>query len=114
MGYGFQVDAQLEGVSTRKDGSLTLRFSTQEVSAKGAGLIMTAAKGAPFGSMRFAPENENDVPEVKSEASSKTPSQRLRAVLYRLWQQTGSEDPWETYYYTCMEKLINQIKARLD
>jgi len=45
----------------------------------------------------------------------KSPSQRLRAVLYLLHKQKGGkEKDWPMVYETNMEKLIAQFKDQLD
>lgn len=46
--------------------------------------------------------------------SDKTPSQRLRAVLYVLWERKGSNGEFEVFYVASMEKFINRIKQELE
>ena len=54
------------------------------------------------------------------EAEQKTPSQRLRSVLYRLWEQDGKKDLFgvgcdsDTHYKQMMDKLTNFYKEKLD
>lgn len=56
--------------------------------------------------------------ELAPEAKIKTPSKRLRDVLYRLWQQipVGADHKlnFENYYSHKMEQIIDQIKEQLD
>jgi len=51
------------------------------------------------------------VPEFKGE---KTPSQRMRACLYVLWEQNKTTKTFEEFYRTQMEKLIEFIKGKLE
>lgn len=44
----------------------------------------------------------------------KSSAQRLRAVLYRLWEKRGRNGEFEKYYQTSMEKFINRIKKELE
>ncbi len=44
---------------------------------------------------------------------AKTPSQRLRASLYVLWEQRGSKGDFEEFYEDQMEKFIKRIKQEL-
>lgn len=44
----------------------------------------------------------------------KTPSERLRAVIYVLWEQTSQEKTFEVFYLQTMEMLINRIKEKLN
>jgi hypothetical protein len=56
-----------------------------------------------------------DLPPVKAQAGQKTPSQRLRAVLYRVWQQDGKGfADFEAYYQAMMEKLIEFYKGKIE
>jgi hypothetical protein len=44
----------------------------------------------------------------------KSPSQRLRDVLYVLWEHRGSKGDFEQFYIASIEKVINRIKEELD
>ena len=54
-----------------------------------------------------------DIPE---ETDDKSPSQRLRAVLYVLWEQQWKErfSTFALFYAHYMEKIIDQIKEKLE
>ena len=58
----------------------------------------------------------SDIPEVNADSGleGKSPSQRLRNVLYVLWQQSGSKGNYDVYYITQMERIIDSVKARLE
>lgn len=45
---------------------------------------------------------------------AKTPSQRLRSVLYIIWEKLGSKGVFQVYYDDILEKLINNYKEKLD
>lgn len=59
-----------------------------------------------------------DLPEIKVDFDEKTPSQRLRGVLYRLWEQSekGKPNPRtaDQFYRDQMEKLLDHIKSKLE
>lgn len=57
-----------------------------------------------------------DIPvdDAPIEHGEKTPSQRLRAVLYVRWQQNGAKGNPDDYYRREMERLINHVKDSLD
>lgn len=44
----------------------------------------------------------------------KTQSQRLRAVIYRIYEQSTKDVGFEEYYQNIMEKIIHQMKERLN
>jgi len=48
------------------------------------------------------------------EDKTKTPSKRLRAVLFLMWKQLGEVGDFETYYRVQVEKVIEHLKAKLD
>lgn len=107
-----KVPATFDGYSSRADGSMGLRFSTQEATAND--LAMVHAHVRLFGQLLFS-ENEiqaEDVPEGVDE--EKSPSKRLRATIFVLWKQEGEKGEFETFYREKMEKLINIVKAKLD
>jgi hypothetical protein len=111
---GFKVEAVLTRCASTVDGGLSLGFHTKELDPIEKVGIMEFHNKA--GWMLFSPNQieESDVPTIPAEIGSKTPSQRLRAVLYIMWQQQIKAPPFEEFYLDRMELLINQIKERLD
>lgn len=45
---------------------------------------------------------------------NKSPSQRLRAVIFRLWEQSNKDVDQDEYYEIVMEKIIDQMKSKLN
>lgn len=114
MSKTIKVAATLEGVSTLKDGSLSARFHTQELKSEDKVAFMNMVQG--FGWLLFDTHETIDVPKESPhrEAGDKTPSQRLRSVLYILWKQKYSDIPFDTWYVQQLDKIINSIKERLQ
>jgi hypothetical protein len=56
-----------------------------------------------------------DLPPLRATDDSKKPSERQRAVLYRLWEQDneGFKDS-DSHYRFYMEKIIDWLKKKLD
>ena len=110
----FQVPAILTGFSTRQDGGASIRFATNEISDEEF-LVLKKFQGT-FGFVLFK-ENafkEEEVPKEDAEDKNKTPSKRLRACIFILWQQEGSKGTFDAYYREKMEKLIEWVKGKLD
>lgn len=114
-----QFQAILDGVTKKKDGTLSLKLGTQELDSE------ETARLFDFGNKQiwvaFAEteltENDLDIPEVLTEfKSDRSPSERLRGVLYLYWDKkiksTGTT--FDTWYREYMEKIINNIKEKLD
>jgi hypothetical protein len=110
--------ACLDGYSPRKDGSFSLRFITQECTPEEVANF--AALYGQFGYFLFKPqitvEDKKMMDELDTEINDgKTPSKRLRGVLYVEWQQDalGYSD-FKSYYKMRMEQIINRIKDNLE
>lgn len=61
--------------------------------------------------------NDLDNIDLDLEDTTKTPSKRLRNVLYRIWEQEHSNNSvpiFKDFYKTEMEKIITHYKGKLD
>lgn len=115
----FQLPAQLEGYRSLKDRTLKLSFETGELSPeKMADIHYSLNK---VGYLAFAPDalstqelDEIDKLKVEYDDTGKTPGQRLRAVLYRLWeQQSEGYKDFNLFYAYKLEVLIKHFKEKL-
>lgn len=111
----FQVPAILEGITTLKDGGLSIRFHTNEVNDQEK--LTALSFFQKFGWMLFSEQEFDDgleLENIRRDTGGKTPSQRLRSVLYIQYQQSGkTEITFEQYYAQKMEQFINHVKANL-
>jgi len=110
-----QFPAQLQKIATRVDGSINISLDTQELS--GMDMAELFSYRSLLGYVTFTPNAETivDVPKETVEDNSKSPSQRLRSVLFIAWKQSDKKfDTFSQYYDVQMERIINQIKVRLD
>jgi hypothetical protein len=102
-------------MSKTHDRGLRLGFVTQEMSLPEQMEAMQMHDNYGYLLFNANPISESDIPKECAEDKSKTPSKRLRSVLYLLWKQTATPDSdFEIFYRDKMEKLIDQIKGRLD
>lgn len=103
-------------VSTMADSTIRMVVDCQEMSAEQTAQIFQQ-KGKIgyflFSERTIKEEDLKDLPEIKTDRNEKTPGQRLRAVLYILWEQTKNPLGFEQFYREQMDAYINQIKARL-
>lgn len=114
-----QIAAQLTKATTMAHRSLRLVFDSQEALSDEqiARLVSLHDK---VGHLCFLPEERKigtlDVlalPPLQFEKDEKSQSQRLRGVLYILWQQKGEEGAFIDFYQRSMEKIIDSVKERL-
>lgn len=112
--------AQLDGYSPRKDRTIGLRFVTQEMSALEVANVHEMLDG--FGYLYFKSEHaltkseieELDALETDLVDNGKTQSQRIRAVLYRLWEADNEgHDDFKLYYKFKTEQIITWLKSKL-
>ena len=106
----------VEKVTTLKDGSVRMTFDSQELNGKDAAILFSLRR--QLGWLLFSENQikEEDVPyKAAKGVNNKTPSQRLRSIIYVKWSQLkDKEDDFEDYYNSFMESLIEEIKLTLD
>lgn len=114
-----QIPCTAEPFKGMANRAIRLVFDSQENQTDEV-LGKIASLTGKFGWLCFLPGKENiqpeqvvNLPALTPEDAGKSPAQRMRGVLYRLWEQKGSQGDFETYYRTKMEALINQIKEKL-
>lgn len=110
----FTVPSLLNTISFTKDRGLRLGYITQELTEEER-IIIQRFHGS-FGHMAFSANmvQDKDMPKYDAEDRTKTPSKRLRATLFRYWQQTNLGGDFNVFYRVHMEKLIDRIKRELD
>lgn len=116
---GLLLAAQVENVSTRRDGTLKLTLGCQELSQARAGelIAMQNKVCAVYISQKETVSQKviDMVDETSVDMPGKTKSQRVRAVLYRIWElQKEGHKTFESYYSAKMEEHINNLKGVLE
>ena len=114
------IPAILETYSSKKDRTLSISFSTSEPTPDQ--LYEIAKSSQKFGFVAFrVGEKEGEIQSIMEQIPKvdldfgKTKGQRLRGVVYRLWEQDNKGyDVFDDFYNYSMEKLITQIKNRLE
>ena len=114
------IPASLTSYRTLADRTFRLIFGSNELTPEQSTELhrnlmqfgYLAFKGDPFKKEEL---EYLDGIEVSYEDTTKTPSKRLRAVLYKLWEKdpTGYTD-YNLYYQFQMEKIISHYKSKLD
>jgi hypothetical protein len=115
--FAFAAILPDNGIKSSADKGVNLTLHTQELNAdqwqrifalKGKYVVgVLASQDTPVESL----EVPDVTPEYKGE---KSPSQRLKAVLYRIWEQNGKAGEFEPYYRAKMDALIEKVKEQLD
>ncbi len=111
------LPAQINPPKLRKDGSAGLTFDTRELNSEEIFTIMSLRQTE--GWLCFSPNKEDlEVPEEKAELDEKSPSERLRNVLFVWYKQETEKGKFtglfETFRKEKMEKLIEGVKSKLN
>lgn len=113
--------AQFDGYSNRKDKTVAMRFITQEMTPDQVAHIHGMIDS--FGYMYFKAESditseerlELDALETDLFDNPKTQSQRIRNVMYRVWQQKpeGFKD-FKDFYKFKTDRIIQHYKDQIE
>lgn len=115
---GIILSAIIENIATRADGTVKVVLGCQEMAASRAGELMTLSRkiAAVYISPKDTiPQKEIDqVDAVDPVMPAKSPSQRMRNVLYRTWEHSseGYKD-FDSFYRYKMETIITELKNNL-
>lgn len=114
---GLILAAYVEGIRSRKDKTIALTLGTQEMSPDKAGELFSINGQlitAYLSVKGISKEDQEIVDTIDIEKSGKTPSQRLRNVLYLLWEQDneGFKDK-NLHYIHHMEKILDHYKSKI-
>lgn len=116
---GLMLAAQVEGVMTRRDGTLKITLGCQELSQSKSGELLTMQNKlcAVYISQKETVSQAimDMVDQADIDLPGKTKSQRQRNVLYRIWElDKGGHKTFESYYAFRMEQHISELKQHLD
>src|SRR6478736_4956744 len=111
------IPSILESYRSLKDKTLKINFETNELNSQE--LLGIVENLGSYGYLAFKKEpfNEKERQQIESietnlEDSVKTPSQRLRAVLYRNYERDAQGfKSFATYYEHNMEVILNHFKS---
>lgn len=113
------LPAQIEGLASRKDKTVRVTFGTQELSPNEFASLFHLNQKFCYIAIKeeiFQAEEVESIDNLKTEMEGqKTPSQRLRGLLFVNFQQAseGYKD-FATYYMAKMEKICEHFKSKLD
>lgn len=110
-----QIPASVYDMRPRQDKSWKLTFETaHELSGEDVKVLTDNLQGD--GWLVFSPNEIStaDIPDTEVEDTGKSPSQRLRGLLYVLWEKKGKHGEFEMFYRVAMDRLINKIREDLE
>lgn len=113
------LSTTVEGIQTRQDGTLKIILGTQEIDpSQGATLLGMRNKYVKvlLSDTNITAMEENILNEevIQDGRKVKSQSQRLRAVLYRVWETTAQPTDFDLYYKAETDRIIEHFKTKLD
>jgi len=115
MNKAIQTDAIFSSFGSRVDGSLSFRGQTPELSSEEKVALMDL--GGRNVVLLIQPKDvvPDGVLNVnKKILDFKTPSQRLRAILFVEWKQQKPDCTFEQHYVTAIDRIIERVKEHLN
>lgn len=116
---GLLLPVIVSSIRSLKDGSVSVCIETQELSPAKAGELFSFRKKVAM--MYVSPKDVvtqkemSQVDEINADMpQGKTPSNRMRNVLFVLWKQDneGYKD-FALYYQSKMERFIDELKNNI-
>lgn len=115
------LNCQIETIQSRKDNTLKIVLGTQELT-EGGKLFPLQNKLCTIGIAPNEALTDQDIEILQASKiklddvpNGKSPSQRMRNVLFILWQQNnGGYEDFNLFYLNRMDRLIDQIKTKLE
>ncbi len=109
-----KLQAIISSIRAKVDRSIGLSISTPELSPEEVALFFQL-QGVNL-DLTITPldEKTTELQEIDKEAKQKTPSQRLRSVLFLIWKKEGEQGFFDDFYKIRMEKIIDAMKAKLE
>ena len=116
----FQIQAVLTRYKSKLNKSIEFTFDSQENMSPEIlstflnlhdklGYLNFAVRKIEAADIARLPE-----PNADEYVQGKTQAQRLRAVIYILWEQKGKKGNPDDHYKKTMENIISQLKEKLE
>lgn len=115
----FQAPAQISKIETMSDGGVRVVVDTQEITDPDELKKLFSVKKGAIGYFLFKADaiSQSDIPEEDAgtdEGKDKSPSQRLRAVLFVYWKEVkGGKGDFNAFYRNILDQLIEVYKEKL-
>lgn len=116
---GTLLACEVDRIHTLKDGSVAITLYTQELSAGKAAELFGYRKklcAVYFSEKETIPQKEFDqVDKIEVDLGGKTPAQRMRNVLWKLYEEDKKGHPdFDGYYKARMERIIETLKEEFN
>lgn len=104
----------ITSITAKVDGSVGYRMNTPELTDEEKTALFNLQNKNVEVLLQPLDETPTETITVDKDIEIKTPSQRLRNVLYLLWKQDITTETFESRYRNSMEEIIDNLKQKLD
>lgn len=112
------LQVTVENITSRKDKTIKIVLGTQEVTPSQAGSLFELLNQLAFiliSPKGIGQQEIDEVDAVDVDLGGKTQSQRIRAVLYKLFEQNNEGfSSFDNYYKSKTEKYIEHLKTKIN
>lgn len=118
MAQFLEIPSAIEKIQTLADRGNKLSILTPELTPEEMTILFTLRGKEGFMYFGLDPLKDTDLklpPDTRTSLKKKSPTQRLRNVIYKVWE-TEAQDKMEfdDYYEMKMEQIINHLKEKID
>ena len=115
----FQIPGCISKITSMSRGIMRIQFDTQEnISGDAMKRLFDMLEQLGWMTInvrQIEAQEIVDLPPLRPMDTKKTPAQRLRSVLYRIWENDNNQfDVFDNYYIYVMERLIEHYKKQLS
>lgn len=101
------LPAMLNNFTPKKDGSITIKFDSRELSAEE--YLMILGFRNTEGWLQFSQNQDMKAPDIDAELDLKSQSQRLKDALYVYYKDESRVTTFNSFYNENMEKIIQLV-----
>lgn len=118
MNKGILLACQVSGIRSLKDKSVIINLETSELTPEQAGEIFRLQNLIVSAYIKEEGVSQSEIDKVDKlnpEFAGKTQSQRLRNVLFKLYEQNHEGmQTFDQYYTHHTEIIINHLKGKIE
>jgi hypothetical protein len=115
---GLLLPCYVENIATRKDNTIKLILSTQELTPSQAGELFSLLNNLVvtyISPKEITNKEVEQVDKLDAELGGKTQSQRIRNVLYKLFEQDAEGyKNFDQYYHAKTDQYIEHLKTKIQ
>jgi len=110
---GIILPASFDNLSLRKDGSVSLKFDTRELTGEEITSLLNFRNVE--GWLQFNQNKDFKAPpQENANLDLKSPSELQRGAIYVWYKDSKSEQTFETFYNTKMEQIRQGILSKIS